>query len=338
MIVDIRKYIREKLYNREDERIENTNHKALRGIYDFIGDYKIGINGKLTTITEHINFKGQIGGTVFSIKLADNKTYKYHLDKITSLNKNNTEHELCFLNINEDERCMCFTFHSKETGINILTIHDLLINDNDEYIECDKPQKNIKSGMSDFIGNLAHIVWLGELLVKILIQLVKTNDAFSHIKYIELQDNTIKKCYGIGIQLKYLKTITDGIPYYAKFGFKPKKKSNDEIFEYNKNKYIEAPKFIKNDKFDNLFTILKMDNVKLYKFYETTYKPYILNNKKIEYIPFIRQMIDREKDSKISASNKKLTCELVAEIIKQLYILIGYKDYDTDLWVLKIIR
>ena len=57
MIVDIRKYIYEKLYNREDERIENTNHKALRGIYDFIGDYKIGINGKLTTITKNINFK-----------------------------------------------------------------------------------------------------------------------------------------------------------------------------------------------------------------------------------------------------------------------------------------
>ena len=323
MIVDIRKYIYEKLYNREDERIENTNHKALRGIYDFIGNYKIGINGKLTTITENINFKGQIGGNVFSIKLVDNKTYKYHLDKITSLNKNNTKHELCFLNINEDERCMCFTFHSKETGINILTIHDLLINDNDEYIECENPQKNIKSG---------------ELLVKILIQLVKTNEAFSHIKYIELQDNTVKKCYGIGIQLKYLKTITDGIPYYAKFGFKPKKKSNDEIFEYNKYKYIEAPKFIKNDKFDNLFTILKKDNVKLYKFYETTYKPYILNNKKIDYIPFIRQMIDIEKDSKISISKKKFTCELVAEIIKQLYVLIGYKDYDTDLWVLKIIR
>jgi hypothetical protein len=323
MIVDIRKFIYDKLYNHEDNRMENTNYKALRGIYDFIGDYKIGINGNLTTITENINFKGQKGGAVFSIKLSDKKTYKYHLDKITSLNKNNTEHELCFLNINEDERCMCFTFHSKETGINILTIHDLLINNNDEYIECEKPQKNIKSG---------------ELLVKILIELVKTNEAFSHIKYIELQDNTIKKCYGIGIQLKYLKTITDGIPYYAKFGFKPKKKSNDEIFEFNKNKYIESSKFIKNDKFDNLFTILKKDNEKLYKFYETTYRPYILNNKKIDYILYIRQMIDMEKDNKNSISKKKLTCELVAEIIKQLYILIGYKDYNTDLWVLKIIR
>ena len=134
MIIDINKYIHEKLYNHEDERIENTNHKALRGIYDFIGEYKIGINGNLTTITENIIFKRQIGGVVFSIKLPDNKKYKYHLDKLTSLNKNNTNHELCFLNINEDQRCLCFTFHTKETRINELIIHDILINDNDEYI------------------------------------------------------------------------------------------------------------------------------------------------------------------------------------------------------------
>ena len=35
-------------------------------------------------------------------------------------------------------------------------------------------------------------------------------------------------------------------------------------------------------------------------------------------------MIEIEKDSKISISKKKFTCELVAKIIKQLYVLIGY--------------
>jgi hypothetical protein len=323
MIVDIRKYIHDKLYNYQDPKIENTNHKALRGIYDFIGDFKIGINGNLTTITENINFKKKIGGSVFSIKLADNKTYKYHLDKITSLNKNNTEHELCFLNINEDARCMCFTFHSKETGINKLTIHDLLINDNDEYIECEEPKCNLKSG---------------ELLVKILIQLVKTNEAFAHIKKIVLQDNSMKKCNGIGLQLKYLKTVTDGEPYYAKFGFLPYNKTDVQIYEYNKQKYINVNKNINNRLFDNLFVKIKENNKKLYDFYKNTYRNYILNNEKIEYVTFIRKMIDMDKETKFTNKNKKFTCELVANITKPLYKLIGYKDYDSDLWILKIIR
>ena len=308
MIVDIRKFIFNKLCNYEDGRIENTNHKALRGIYDFLGDYKIGISGNITTITENINFKRQTGGSILSIKLADNKKYKYHLDKITSLNKNNTEHELCFLNINEDQRCLCFTFHSKETGKDELTIHDLLIHDNDKYIECDDPKCNFKAG---------------DLLVKILIELVKTKDIFSHIKKIVLQDNSMKKCYGIGIQLKYLRTITDAIPYYAKFGFKPNLKTDLQIFEYNKTKYINNSTKINNKLFDDLFLKIEENDKKLYDFYDKTYRQFILSNPKIEYKTFIRKMIDMDKEPKFSTTKKKLTCELVANIIKPLFFLLG---------------
>jgi len=45
-----------------------------------------------------------------------------------------------------------------------------------------------------------------------------------------------------------------------------------------------------------------------------------------------------DKDKKISKSNKKLNCELVAEIIKPLYVLCGYKEYNSDMWLLKIKR
>ena len=95
---------------------------------------------------------------------------------------------------------------------------------------------------------------------------------------------------------------------------------------------------IKNEHFDNLFTIIKKDNKKLYDFYEKKYRNFILDNKKIDYIAFIRKMIEMEKEINFSSSNKKLTCELVAQIIKRLYFFIGYKDYDTDLWILKINR
>ena len=323
MIVDIHKFILKKFYNYEDGRIENTNYKALRNIYDFLDEYKIGINGKKTTISENIDFKRQTGGSIFSIKLTDNKKYKYHLDKITSLNKNNTEHELCFLNINEDQRCLCFTFHTKETGIDKLTIHDLLINDNDKYIECEEPKCSFKSG---------------DILVKILIELVKTKEIFSHIKKIVLQDNSMKKCYGIGIQLKYLRTITDGIPYYAKFGFNPKQKTDLKIFEYNKKNFLNISNRMNNKVFDDLFLKIKENNKKQYDFYENFFRGYILNNTQIEYKTFIRKMIDMEKESKFSTKKKKITCELVANIIKPLFFLLGYKDYDSDLWVLRIVR
>lgn len=323
MIVDIRKFIYDKLYNHEDERMENTNYKALRNIWNFVNIYNLGNKGKLTTISDKINIKKQVGGRAFSIKLKDNKIYTYHLDKITSLNKKNTHHELCFLNLNEDNKCLCFTYHTKDTNIDILKIEDIIINDNDKYIECNDSEYKFKHG---------------DILMQILIELVKTNDAFTHIKYIQLQDNLMKKCYGIGIQLKYLRTITDGIPYYAKFGFKPIQKTDLNIFEFNKRQFIEKSLKINNNLFDDLFLKIKQNNNKLYNFYNSTYRPYILDNKKIEYITFIRKMIDMDKESNFSKSKKESTCKLVADIVKPLFMLLGYKDYDSDMWILKINR
>jgi len=265
MIVDIRKFIYDKLYNHEDDRMENTNYKALRNIWDFVSIYNLGIKAELTTVSEKVNFKKQIGGNAFSIKLKDNKTYIYHLDKLTSLNKNNTQHQLCFLNLNEDNKCLCFSFHTKETGIDVLKLQDLIIHDNVEYIECDDPIHKFKSG---------------DILVQILIELVKTNEAFSHIKIIQAQDNSVKRCHSIGIQLKYMRTITDAIPYYAKFGFLPQKKSDNMVFEYNKNIHMETPKIINSKTFDDLFLEIKEDNEILYNFYKSTHRDSILNKKK----------------------------------------------------------
>ena len=316
MIVNIRKFIYEKIENHEDDRIENTNYKALRRIYDFIGDYKLGINGKFTTFSETVNFKKQVGGNAFSIKLKDNKTYIYYLDKITSLNKKNTQHELCFLNLDENNEYLCFTFHTKETSITTLIIKDLIIYDKVKYIECDDPEHKFKPG---------------DILVQILIELVKTNNAFSHIKIIETQDNSVKRYQGIGIQLKYMRTITDEIPYYAKFGFRPKNRTDNSIYEHNKKKITGSLEKINNIKFDNLFFKIKENNKELYNFYKITYCDFIMNNKQIEFILFIRKMIDMDKEKKISKGNKKMTCELVANIVKPLYKLLGYKEYDDDL-------
>ena len=319
MIIDIRKIIYEKLYNHEDERLENTNYKALRNIWDFISIYKIGINGVMITYFDKINLKKQIGGDIFSIKLKDKKTYTYHLNKITSLNKHNTKHELCFLNLNEDDKCLCFTFHTKETGINILKLEDLIINNEDKYIECNDPKYKFKSG---------------DILVQILIELVKTNEAFSHIKRIELQDNSMKRCYGIGIPLKYLRTITDVIPYYAKFGFIPKEIDDQENYIKNKNKYINNCN-LNNQDLKNIFLKIK-NNKSLYDHYIKYYRVFVINNEEIDICLFIKNMVNMENNKNISSTSKKLVCELVAKIIKPLFKILGYIDYESDLWILNI--
>lgn len=42
---------------------------------------------------------------------------------------------------------------------------------------------------------------------------------FSICENIQLADASKKQCYNIGLKLIYLRTMTHGIPYYAKFGF-----------------------------------------------------------------------------------------------------------------------
>ncbi len=321
MIIDIKKYIYKKMYNRENNSITNTNYPALRNIYDFVSEYELGTNGYLTTEKSEVIFKEQIGGVEFSIKLADNKKYTYYLDKITSLNKKNTHHQLCFLNLNLNDRALCFTYHTKETGINILRIEDLIINNSDEYIKCSDPKHKFKSG---------------DILVQILIKLVETNEAFSHINYIELQDNSMKRCYGIGIPLKYLRTITDGMPYYSKFGFKPKEKSDNITFIKNKEIFNKTPT-LSGTSVNKIFSSVKVDSQKLYSHYKLHFFQYINSHTTVDIGKFIRKMISLDEEKNYSIENKKLTCELVAKIIKPLYKEFGFKEYNSDVWI-KIIR
>ena len=175
--------------------------------------------------------------------------------------------------------------------------------------------------------------------MQILIELVKTNEVFSHIKIIELQDNSIKKCYGIGLQLKYLRTITDGIPYYAKFGFLPNNEYNSNVYLYNKNKHINNCT-LKNEDIDELFTSVKEKYKNLYEHYKKYLRVFVINNKKIDICEFIRKLIDTENSKIFPSSEKKSSCELVAEILYPLYKKLGYEEYDkyNDLWILKIKR
>jgi hypothetical protein len=218
MSINIDNYVRENLYNTKFGYIKNLEEKSMQTIYDFIHNNNITRDGILTNLTSGIvNIKKQIGGEIFNIKLKDGMTYYYDVRQIIS--ENNNEHKICFVNIRHVKyNCLCFTFHSKKTGIDTIELNDL--NATEDCIACDDNKNKFK---------------IGDILMQIFIELVKTNDEFTHIKNIILQDNSTKKCYGYGIQLKYLKTITDGIPYYAKYDFRPVYKKDIETFRYNRN-------------------------------------------------------------------------------------------------------
>ena len=56
-----------------------------------------------------------------------------------------------------------------------------------------------------------------------------------------------EKCYDISLKLVYLRTMTDGIPYYARFGFRPVLQTDYDIFKYNRTNYKLNKKMKKNN-------------------------------------------------------------------------------------------
>lgn len=215
MLVSIEKYIRDKLFYTKYGKIK-TNEKSMRTIYDFIHKYNISNEGYIDIIDKgKIHLKKQIG-VIQNIKLKDNKIYNYNVERYSS--KNNKEHYICFVNMEEiSHNCLCFTYSSKHTN---LTLND--INSSEDCVQCNDKKHKFK---------------IGDILMQIFLQFIKCNKKFSHVKTIELQDNSTKKCYGYGILLKYLRTITNGIPYYAKFGFRPLNNIDIKTFQYNRELY-----------------------------------------------------------------------------------------------------
>jgi hypothetical protein len=181
----------------------------MRIIYDYIHDNKIGRIGKLIKIDKGIiKFKKHVEGTIEEIKLKDNKKYYYDIEKIIS--KKSNKHNICFVNLRENNyNCLYFNYNSKETRDTVLILNDL--NSNDDCIVCKDENHKYK---------------VGDILMQIFLEYIKNNKDIKHITEIQLQDNSMKKCYSIGIKLKYLRTIISGEPYYAKYGFRPFEKKS----------------------------------------------------------------------------------------------------------------
>jgi len=285
-----------------------------QNIFEILQSHGIKTKSGLITHTKgKLSFKSQVGGKKQIIKLKDGKTYEYHIDTIVPYD--DTKKQISFLNLTEtDENCVFLFFDTQNSKENTLYIQS--ISNQDDCIKCE--DKN-------------HVYKVGDILMQIIIQLVKENKLFSHIKQIELTDISKKMCYGIGIELIYLRTITHGIPFYAKYGFRPEDEVDYEIFKYNRNNY-KLNKTITNTE---LFKVIKHSKVNHNNSYKKYFYDYIKNNNIINPKILLIEMIKLLNNTN-DTTEKKEICNFVQAIYKDIYKILGYKDYRNKIWILKI--
>lgn len=166
---------------------------------------------------------------------------------------------------------------------------------------------------------------IGDVLMRIILTLCRKEK----IKEISLTDNSYFLCNNDNnkIQLKYLRTLTKGEPYYCKFGFRPKYDEDIKTWKYNKKKFLEKPTITKKE----------LMNIILYrKFNEKDTK-----DKKI--LTYINDMIlPKLQDVNIVSNVVKMlmecknsiSCHLLNVIYMNLYFEIDYKEYQNKTFVL----
>ena len=307
--------------------IEETEIR--QNIIMYMGKYNIGNKGISTKTKHKLKFKNQIGGEPYEIELKDRKTYYYNINDIESIAK--SKYKMLFMTFDDINECACLTFGKKESGNTVLRIDGIKSFDN--CILCEDENLKFKSG---------------DILMQIIIELVKNNPEFSHINKIELADSSQKQCYDIGLKLIYLRTMTHGIPYYAKFGFRPVLKTDyEDVFVYNRNNF----KLNKTMTRDELLNIIKRNKKnmsdKTYETYEKYIKKHILNNEIINPIMFMTQTIkivdnsiaeNKNKNIKIIDDKVELAglCDFIRKIYIDIYKFLGYKNYNENLWVVHL--
>ncbi len=321
--INITKYMFEKMSG-------INNVETRQNIIDFMRKYQIKNTGYITQQKHKIIFKNQIGGTEFEIELKDNQTYNYYINDIEPEGK--SQYRMWFVNMDNSIECASLLFGKKNSKNNVLRIEGI-----SNYSDCVKCQ------------NSKHNFKIGDILMQIIIKLVKTNEEFTHIKCIELSDTSKISCYDKGLELKYLRTITNGIPYYAKFGFKPILKTDyKNVFVYNRNNF-KLNKTILNTE---LFDIINKKKVNMsnstYNVYRKYLKKHIQDNENINPITFLTKTIEiidnsiKKNNSNIKTIENKNEleglCDFISKIYMDIYKSLGYKTYDENLWMLKIVR
>ncbi len=249
------------------------------------------------------------------IKLKDGYTYEYHIDEIIPIDSKNNR--LCFVNIDESQDyCACLLYNTKKSGKTILRIEGIF--NGEDCIKCVDKKHKYK---------------VGNILMQIIIELVKSSKEFSHITEIELSDTSIKKYNGLGLGLKYLRTITNGEPYYAKYGFRPNTEYDIDIFRFNRSNYRLNKKILNKELFE-IITDAKLDK-QTNEVYKKYLYNYIKSNNEIDPKIYLTELINLINYKNITENEKKYIWNFVYSIYQNLYNKLGYKNYRDKIWILQ---
>ena len=230
----------------------HCNADTRQNIFDYMNNHNIGNKGEHTKSIKQVFFKSQIGGKTYEIELNDNLKYEFYIDEI--IPETNIYRRMCFMSNSYSYDCLCVLFGNKTSGDDTMRIESLLSSDEcvivSSYIfftfKSKKNNMNMTTNSSTQIFNSKKLcgdyeckdsdkkIKAGDTMIQILLKTLEINKKFAHIKKLELSDTSKKSCYDIGIELVYLKTITHGIPYYAKFGFRPKNENDCKVFRKNR--------------------------------------------------------------------------------------------------------
>lgn len=314
----------------------NHNADTRQNINNYKNYHKIGNKGLLKHYKKNINFKYLEGGgkNTYEIELDNNLKYEFYMDEI--IPETNTLRRMCFMSNSLSYDCLCVLFGTKQSGDTTMKIEGLL--SSNECVKCEDSLENIKIKPAD-------------ILMQILLKIIKTNPKFTHIKKLELYDTSKKSCYEIGIELLYLRTITNGVPYYAKFGFRPDNEGDYKVFKHNINNY-KLNKTLNNDKLIKIIENTKQNmNKNTFEIYKKYIEKYILSHENINPKLFFTEIIDivdisLGKKEMINVNiftgnkiikNKNIMeslCDFLNCICKNVYLELDYKDYHSKMWIL----
>ena len=305
-------WIRKTVYS----KFNYINSELIQNIMNYLNFNNYAGKGILTRKTYPINLLQQVGGVKKEIKLKDGYNYEYHIDEIIQIDDKNNR--ICFFNIEEShDNCACLLYNTKKSGKTILRIEGIF--NGEDCIKCVDKKHKYK---------------VGNILMQIIIELVKSSKEFSHITEIELSDTSIKKYNGFGLQLKYLRTITHGEPYYAKYGFRPNSEYDIDIFRFNRSNY-RLNKIILNKELFKIITDAKLDK-QTNEVYKKYLYNYIKSNNEIDPKIYLTELINLINYKNITENEKKYIWNFVYSIYQNLYDKLGYKNYRDKIWILQI--
>jgi hypothetical protein len=302
------------LYNRLIELYKNDLSllsKILLMFHDIKNNYTIFNKSP----DKKLKFLNQKGGEI-KIFTNNNIKYKYNVEYAKPINKKYSYNQVQLLTINDGTYgCGLMIIDKIRNEANIQSVSDY-----SDCIICENNEVKYK---------------VGAIIVQILIyECTKLKN-----KKLTLEDNSKKNFTGSSIELFYYRTMTQGTPYYTKFGFKS---ITPLIITENKINYEKKHKIKKNKLIEILNNNINNDEKKLVELLKKILNTF--NNNELEISNFLififNKAIEKEKQITDKRNNGEHInfinsyAKILNLIIKELFIKYNYKLLPDNKFVL----